>query len=295
MPEIFDLSKIPGEQLVAFYGLNFAAAAADRDVDKDELTTIFESLDLTSLTEDQKEKVRSYVVKPPDVREAIECIATGADELRYAVAVGVIEVLLADDVITSDENLFLDELCKRLRVKQEQREAIINFIREARRVRLKGVDDNNAEKAIKNAAGGLAAVGVPIAAVYFSGSVIGLSAAGITSGLAALGLGFGMVPGIGIAILLGIGVFIGARALLGDSKKTKEKTLVAERERKAQLVIKNLQDTINGLLTRIASLEAKVADSDANREAVQILRERLNSLKRILEQRSKDLQLYNVN
>lgn len=289
MADTFDLRKVPGDQLVAFYGLAFAAAAADGETAKDELMTIFEMLDMTPLTENQKEKVRSYIISPPNMDETLDCIANGSDELRYATAVGIIEVLLADDVITNDEKLFLDEVTRRLRVKQDQREAIINFVREAKRIRLNGVDDNSAEKAIKRAVGGLTAVGVPIAAVYFSGSVIGLSAAGITSGLAALGLGFGMVPGIGIAILIGTGIFAGVRRLLGDSKAEEEKKLVVARERKAQLVIKNLQDLINGVLERITSLEPRAAESEANREAIRVLRERMNFLKHMLEQRKQQL------
>ncbi len=289
MTETFDLRKVPGEQLVAFYGLNFAAAAADGEIDKDELTIIFESMDLTLLTEEQKEKVRSYIMSPPKMDETLNLIANGADELRYTVAVGVIEVILADDVITKEESLFLDNICRRLNVTQNQRYAIIDFVSQARRIRLRGVDDNVAEKAMKSAASGLTAVGVPIAAVYFSGSVMGLSAAGVTSGLAALGLGLGMVPGIGIAIVIGTGIFIGMKYLFGDSKKEKERKLSAETERKAQLVIKNLQDTINELLKRISSLEPKAAESEANQKAIQVLRERLNSLKRILEQRKQQL------
>jgi hypothetical protein len=233
--------------------------------------------------------VRCYIISPPKIDETLNCIANGSDELRYTVAVGVIEVILADDVITREEDLFLDEICKRLRVKKDQREAIINFIKEARRIRLNGVDDNKAEKALKSAVSGLTSVGVPIAAVYFSGSVIGLSAAGITSGLVAIGLGLGMVPGIGIAIVIGTTIFISMRWLLGDSKKKGEKKLRAENERKAQLVIKNLQDTINELLVRILSIEQKAAESEANREAIQVLRERLNSLMRILKQRKQQL------
>ena len=289
MTKPFDLRKVPGDELVAFYGLTFAAAAADGEIEKDELTIIFESLDMTSLTESQKKKVQSYIINPPSIDKAIDCIANGADELRYAVVVGVIEVLLADDVMTEEEELFLDKICKRLHVKKNQREAIINFVKEARRISLIGVDDNNAEKAIKNAVSGLTAVGVPIAAVYFSGSVIGLSAAGITSGLAALGLGLGMVPGIGIAIVVGIVIFSGVRWLLGDSKEEKERKLAAERERKAQIVIKNLQDTINGLLERITHLEQESKKTEANRKAIRVLQKRLNSLKRILEQRKQQL------
>lgn len=64
------------------------------------------------------------------------------------------------------------------------------------------------EKRSKQLAAQAASLGVPIAAVYVSGSVVGLSAAGITSGLAWLGLGgllglSSMLTGIGVVILIG--------------------------------------------------------------------------------------------
>ncbi|MGQ9858529.1 MAG: hypothetical protein ACUVS3_07540 [Thermodesulfobacteriota bacterium] len=159
MAETFDLRKVPGDQLVAFYGLTFAAAAALGEIDKEELTTIFESLDRTPLTDNQKQTVVSYIISPPSMDETLSCIANGTDELWYAVAVGVIEVLLADDVITKEEEGFLNDICRRLHVTKDHRTAIINFVREARRIRINGVDDNSAEKAIKSALSGLGAVG----------------------------------------------------------------------------------------------------------------------------------------
>jgi len=194
----------------------------------------------------------------------------------------VVETLLADDLMENEERFFLNKLCRELEVNDKQKDAIINFVKESKRVQREGVDNNYAEKTIKNAVSGLTAVGIPIAAVYFSGSVIGLSAAGITSGLAALGLGFGMVPGIGIAVLVGAGVFLGLKHLLGDNKEKKEKEIKLERERKMQLVIKNLQEAINLLIDRISELERKAKVAEANEKAINILRERLNNLKKVL-------------
>lgn len=70
------------------------------------------------------------------------------------------------------------------------------------------ISDDQIKVLAKEMASKASAVGVPIAAVYLSGSVTGLSAAGITSGLSALGLGgvlglSSMVTGIGVAIVLG--------------------------------------------------------------------------------------------
>ena len=64
--------------------------------------------------------------------------------------------------------------------------------------------DSDAFKAmLKECASNLAAAGVPIAAIAGSGSVFGLSAAGITSGLAALGglIGGGMLAGLSLLFL----------------------------------------------------------------------------------------------
>lgn len=61
-----------------------------------------------------------------------------------------------------------------------------------------------------NAAATLAATGMPIAAVSVSGSVSGISAAGITSGLATLGAGT-MVGGIAVVAGIGVVSFIGVK------------------------------------------------------------------------------------
>ncbi|ARW12083.1 MULTISPECIES: Ku family protein [Acetobacter] len=76
------------------------------------------------------------------------------------------------------------------------------------------ISDDQYVSQMKDLTARASAVGVPIAAVYLSGSVVGLSAAGITSGLATLGLGgvlglSSMVTGIGTLILVGVGVYKG--------------------------------------------------------------------------------------
>lgn len=105
------------------------------------------------------------------------------------------------------------------------------------------------------------AVGVPLVAIYLSGSVVGLSAAGITSGLAALGLGglFGlsaMVTGIGVVLVVGVGVYKLVRWLSGSE----EKELAELRERMMQEVMKQLQRTVNALIEDLTLLTQDVVD-----------------------------------
>lgn len=56
----------------------------------------------------------------------------------------------------------------------------------------------------------LAATGVPVGAVAVTGSVTGISAAGITSGLATLGAG-SMVGGIAVVAGIGVISFLGVK------------------------------------------------------------------------------------
>lgn len=105
------------------------------------------------------------------------------------------------------------------------------------------------------------AVGVPLVAVYLSGSVLGLSAAGITSGLAALGVGglFGlssMVTGIGVVVVVGVGIYKLVRWLGGSE----EKELAELREHMMQEVMKQLQRTVNALIEDLLHLTQDVVD-----------------------------------
>lgn len=282
MPQQVILSKVPEEQIAAFYGLVFAAAYTDGCMNHDELMQIFSLMNLDQLSTKTQDKIKEYVVAPPDLNLCLSVLHDSSDDLKFSVAMNIMEVLLSDNLISPEEEAFLKNVYQQLGVTEEQRTAIENFVRKAKEITEKGLDDNVAERTLKDAAAGLSAVGIPIAAVYFSGSVIGLSAAGISSGLAALGLGLGMVPGIGIAILVGTAIFVGLRKVFGDSKKNQEKQIAADRERKAHLVIKNLTESINILLERIRDLEE---DSKANVAKLRELKSRLFALNQMLNTR----------
>lgn len=62
----------------------------------------------------------------------------------------------------------------------------------------------------EDALASLAATGIPVGAVAVSGSVTGISAAGITSGLATLGAG-SMIGGIAVVAGIGVVSFLGVK------------------------------------------------------------------------------------
>lgn len=285
MSSPFDITALPEDHQVAFYGCLFALAAADGEVGKEEAAAVLETLDSGTLSNAAKRQIHGYLLAPPAFTESLGLIAQAGAEFRYAALVRLVEVALADGPLAEEERRLLDESRAAWSITLPQLEAIEHFVRESRRIRERGIDDPYAAQALREAIAGLGAVGVPLAAVYFSGSVIGLSAAGITSGLAALGLGLGMVPGIGIAIALGTAIFFGIRWLLGRGVRQREEQVKTERERRAQLVIKNLQEAITIIIDRLNDLEAAADVARVNEEAIRRLHDRLRALQQLLASR----------
>ncbi|MBA2693801.1 MAG: TerB family tellurite resistance protein [Rubrobacter sp.] len=285
----FALKELSDEQRVAFYGSLFAIAAADGQIQREELELIYEMIDTDGLEDESRRQLYAYAIEPPALKDCLENLADVPEEVRFGLMLNLVEVTAADRLSLQEEKNEIAYAQSVLRVGDEQLTAMKDAAEKMRYVRERGIDDNHAADVLKSAASGMSAVGVPILAVAYSGSVAGLSAAGISSGLAAVGLGLGMVPGIGVAVLIGAGIFIGVNALLDTGNKRKKEAHKSERERKAQLAIQNLQETINHLISRITEMQVDAADAKANKEAIEQLNERLRNLQRILIRRKEDL------
>lgn len=147
---------------------------------------------------------------------------------------------------------------------------------------LKGeVSISELEEGGKQIASLATAVGVPLAAVYFSGSVVGLSAAGITSGLATLGLGGilglgAMVTGIGVVILAGAAAYLAVQWALGGRERELEKKrehMIQEVIRQHQRAIEDLAEDISGIALKLGEY---VSRSDQNEARLARLKSELS-------------------
>lgn len=143
------------------------------------------------------------------------------------------------------------------------------------------LDDDQIRKGAADLAAAAGAVGVPLAAVYLSGSVVGLSAAGITSGLAALGLGGvmglgAMVTGLGVVIIIGGGVFAGVRWVLRSDDSSRRYAL---RETMLTEVLYMNQRTTDSLLEDINYLHERLREEV---EASSLNHQRISALAREL-------------
>ena len=192
-------------------------------------------------------------------------ISESADEESY----NIIKTSLLKDIIylyrSKDksnywkENMFIADLKSALDVDDDQIEYIVEAIVNDEEIISQRKNDSEIKKSMKDLAAKATAVGVPMAAIYFSGSVVGVSAAGLTSGLANLGMGgilgfSGMVTGIGVAILLGVGAYKGVKKLTGISDIENNK----QRELMIQAIIRNSQKSMNFLIEDLNELSRQL-------------------------------------
>jgi len=271
---------------VAYYGVLFAMAAVDGALDRDELEFIFQLIELDDLSEANRSAVLSYVATPPAVIESLEPLSECSEELRCLVMLQLFQLAYRDNEVHPEEEQMLTTARERLRIPVAQFDAMRSYTKRVRAINDdKTLSDDAAERAFKEAVSALTGAGVPLAAIYISGSVIGFSAAGITSGLAALGLGFGMVPGIGVAIIIGITSYVGLRRILGRKERQRDQAARLAQERRAQKVIENMQAAIQDLMKRIADLQQVASETEANRRTIEELLARLRAMKQLVTAR----------
>ena len=206
------LLKATDKEKVAYLSIVATIAAADRNVSSDEIDNLLKLGEQVKISSDGLGKIIS-AAKEPNSAPIKEYIAElKSSELRFTLVADMYFLGYADDKLTKDEIDEIKKISQQLNVKNEQVEAIAKYVK-AMIDQAKGKIEG--KETLKNVgsevAGSLAAAGVPLGAVAVSGSVFGLSAAGMTSGLAALGLGFGMATGIGAVAAIGVVSFIGVR------------------------------------------------------------------------------------
>jgi uncharacterized tellurite resistance protein B-like protein len=137
----------------------------------------------------------------------------GTSALRFALLSDCISLAFADDDYGKDEQREVHALAKSLGVSDEQLSALEEYVRSARAA-ASGTDGDHHRKAGVAIAEKLAAVGVPVGVVA-AVSALGLEMAGVSTGLAAFGMGLGVATGFGAAIGLGVGTYMGVRWLKG--------------------------------------------------------------------------------
>jgi len=266
------------------------AFADDGEVDSTEYAEIYNLMVRNDFSQEDRVVIRAYVVDAEATQSDDDLIS----ELKNNVPDGsystLVQSLIKDmvylnhkkgnDLSSWKDNKYIVALAKKLDVTDAQIAVMVQAIKNDEDILNKRKSDTEIEESMKELLAKAGAVGLPLAAIYFSGSVVGLSAAGITSGLASIGMGgllgfSGMVTGIGVAVLVGIGAYKGMKAITGQSELENNK----QRELMIQNIIKNHQKTINFLVddvNYISSRLIKALENEADNH------EKIEKLKKLL-------------
>lgn len=243
------------------------AFADDGAVDDKEFAEILLLMTRLNLSPDTRFELRAYLSSGASLASVESLLATISAECPEG-QIKPVHVSLAKDLINThlstggaslaDFQFFADNR-HLIDVSDGELELIMMAIETDHKMLKSEYSDDQLVAAVKLMSAKAAAVGTPLAAVYLTGSVVGLSAAGITSGLATLGMGgllglSSMATGIGVAVLIGVGAYTGMRKLTGADETTKSR----RRELMLNEVIKQTQSTISLLVQDINFVVSKL-------------------------------------
>jgi len=282
--------------------------AFDNDgvVDEKELAEILLLMTRIRLSPDSRFALRSYMATPGpgaslgDLMHLMntECPSGQERPLHLSLVKDLLNVYFSTGGSDPEQFAFLQKHRGLLLVGDEEIELAVMAIRNDHAMLKDDFTDDKMIAAVKLMSAKAAAIGTPLAAVYLSGSVVGLSAAGMTSGLAALGMGgvlgmSSMATGIGVAVLLGVGVYAGVRKLtganeLGQSKR--RELMLNEIIKQTQLTISLLIQDINFITARLNSLIESAGAQDSQIRKLMALMQQLSTTGTVLTDRAQAAQ-----
>ena len=193
----------------------------DNQIDAEEYAEIISLIVRIEMAAEDRLEIRGYMTDYEKIENSEDLLAY-LDENIEEGSLDVVKKSLLKDIIyisrkkskeqSWKENEFIVKLHKDLDIDEGQVEYIVAAIINDEEILSQRKNDTEITKSMKDLASKATAVGVPLAAIYLSGSVMGVSAAGITSGLASIGMGgvlgfSSMFTGIGVAVLLGVGTY----------------------------------------------------------------------------------------
>jgi hypothetical protein len=283
--------EVRPEEVKALYARVLALQSlVDERLDPREIEYLYVFMSRIGLSSDSREGVRRALqakdVSSADVVRLVEEVISEVPDNREEIAASIIKDLVhlsrADNVVLPQEQTSI-ELAAEAHF-GERAARVIQLAEKTvmyEQALLDGkVSSSELEAHAKEIVAVATAASVPITALFFSGSVVGMSAAGITSGLAALGLGgllglSAMVTGIGAVVVIGVAAYAGTRWLLGG----KERELARQREHMIQEIIKSHQGAIEDLAEDQSAIAMKLAEyvsrSDQNEARLARLKEEL--------------------
>ncbi|WP_202906432.1 hypothetical protein [Morganella psychrotolerans] len=198
--QLVALSEMPEKLKVSYLKVIVNMAYSDDGrIDKDEFAQILLLMTRLELSSESRFALREYSTTP-DKLESLESLIQTIDEICTPSHNKSVKISLVKDLFSVymsvnggkyDNFAFFKDNNHLFNVSDEEVELIIDALKLDFKMLNDDFSDDALTKGLKELGAKAGAVGVPLAAVYLSGSVLGMSAAGLTSGLATLGLGGG--------------------------------------------------------------------------------------------------------
>ncbi len=217
---IHPLEKYSENEQIAYLSILSAICYVDKEFGDKEKRQLDILLDQLEISDTGKAKIYSSIFnfQQEDKLANLEAIQNlGNAELKYTLISDLCLFALVDSKFSDEENQYILGIGEILGITQEQVDAIKSIQENLYKIKDIPPNSEKFKRLIKDSAAKLAGVGVPVGAIAASGSVFGLSAAGMTSGLAALGalVGGGMLAGAVIVVpAIVVGSAYGVKKLL---------------------------------------------------------------------------------
>jgi hypothetical protein len=292
--------EVRPEEVKVLYARALALQSlVDGRLDPREIEYLYVFMSRVGMSSDSREEVRQMLATREAslenvarlVEEVISAVPDNQEEISVSIIKDMVHLSHADNVVSLQERAAIEAAAGAHF--GERASKVIDLAEKTVRYEKALIDGKvsvgELEAHVKEIVAVATAASVPITALFVSGSVIGLSAAGITSGLAALGLGgllglSAMVTGIGTVVVLGVGTYAAARWVLGG----KERELARQREHMIQEVIKRHQGAIEDLAEDQNAIALKLAEyvlrSDQNEATLAQLKSELQIFRAALEE-----------
>ena len=265
------ISEMPDDLKISYLKIIINMTFVDDEkIDEKELAELFLLMTRLGLDKESRFAVRAYITEIAQeniesIDNLLEIIKNNSESSHYqslmiSLAKDLINVYFATKDTTNRDFKFLDENKNLFDLSDKEIDLAYDTIENDYKLLNDDLDDDAIKKNAKKLASTAAAAGAPLAAVYISGSVIGMSAAGMTSGLATLGMGMGMTGGLAVIGIIGVLSYKGVQHLTGANELDKYKT----RELMLHDVIKQTQKTISLIIDDVNYIVQKLSDTILN-------------------------------
>lgn len=222
MPEEKKMHPLEGyseNEQIAYLSILSAVCYVDKEFGDKEKRQLDVLLAQLKISDAGKAKIYSSIfnLQHEDKLANLEAIQKlGNTELKYTLISDLCLFSLVDSKFTDEEYQYILGIGGVLDITQEQVDAIKSIQENLDKIKDIPSNSERFKQVLKDSTSTLVGVGVPIGAIAASGSVFGLSAAGITSGLAALGalVGGTMLAGAVIVVpAIALGTAYGVKKL----------------------------------------------------------------------------------